>query len=154
MKKQFEAELNYLVENFSCLPYGYPNIGEWFKKRILANLETRYILSVRQETVVVGLIIIDIKEGKICHLSVDSFYRRIGMGTFLYKSALQNFKDCGIKTIFTQGCLYALNSFVPFTKIFASRTLTSNNIWKVIGLSESYYGRDLVGKDILIQLEL
>ena len=141
--------LEYLIEHHKRAPYGYPDIEEWFKK-VLLEKETREIIFVADLSGIIGMVILDCIEHKLCHLSVRRDCRRKGTGMYLYKKALDFFKSIvGVSKIFAQGSVYSINSFLSFADGYHQ-----DKYWKVIGTTETDCGRPHLGKDIIIEMEL
>jgi ribosomal protein S18 acetylase RimI-like enzyme len=80
----------------------YPAIELWFMKNVMESTDKKHWeCSHFYETV--GLVIVDLKQGKLCHLSTHPNYRGRGIGKFLYSQAMKEFMTEGIKEIFCHG---------------------------------------------------
>lgn len=102
------AELKY-IKQFENL---YPGIDIWMKSRVLVQLEKRYWI-VNDTGNIAGMVVIDLIQGKLCHLSVSKNYRkrRVDIGRFLYLQAMEEFRSEGVNEIFAHGTEKVVRNF-------------------------------------------
>ena len=116
-------ELQY-IKQFDPL---YPGIDLWFDKSL--NDQNKHWWSTRDTGDVAGLVIIDLSQAKLCHLSVAPKYRldkrSHAIGLFLYSQAINEFRLNGILDIWAHGCHESIEQFL---KVSADRWTPSKSL--------------------------
>lgn len=112
----------------------YPGIDLWFEKKVLN--DNRLYWSVKDCNEIIGLVIIDIFQSKLCHLSVLPKYCNRGVGHFLYKQSMIEFSLQGITKIFCHGTPEIVQQF-----------MNAFSGWEIVG-DYGNFGREI--KDVKI----
>ena len=89
-----------MLEYIKQFDHLYPGIDLWWESKVMEEDHKKY-WNVGSTGIVLGLVIIDLQQFKICHLSVKK--PGVGIGQFLYKQGMRELIDAGATEVFAHG---------------------------------------------------
>ena len=134
----FSPLINYLRQYETI----YPGIEIWWEKRVIPDMAsgTKVIFRFDRDIEVQALGVVDLKQGKLCHLSLMHAVRGTGLGKSILSLAIRELRYYGHNKIWCHGPENIVQYFNKWSNMKPVATLGT-------------FGRDSV-KDIMLSLPI